>query len=67
MRQRRAFLNLPVELLEHIFGQPELSFRDVLRCKTVRFRICFYLPSRPPDFDAKTVADAPLFLPTGEP
>ena len=35
MGRRRAFLNLPVELLEHILGQPELSFRDVLRCKRV--------------------------------
>lgn len=41
MGQRRAPLNLPVELLEHILGQPELSFRDVLRCKTVCLRICF--------------------------
>ena len=45
MRQRRAFLNLPVELIENIFGQPELSFRDVLRCKRVRFRIYFRPPS----------------------
>lgn len=35
--QRRVPLNLPVELLEHILGREELSFRDVLRCKTVRF------------------------------
>ena len=35
--QRRVPLNLPVELLEHILGREELGFRDVLRCKTVRF------------------------------
>jgi hypothetical protein len=37
MGQRRAPPSLPVELLEHILGQEELSFRDVLRCKTVCF------------------------------
>jgi len=37
MGQRRAPLSLPVELLEHILGQEELSFRDVLRYKTVCF------------------------------
>lgn len=36
MGQRRASFNLPVELVECILGQPELSCRDVLRCKTVR-------------------------------
>lgn len=37
MGQRRVPLNLPVELLEHILGQEELSFRDLLRYKTVCF------------------------------
>lgn len=36
MDKQRAPFNLPVELVEYILGQPELSCRDVLRCKTVR-------------------------------
>ena len=40
MGQRRASLNLPVELLEHVLAQPELSFRDVLRCKRVCVHTC---------------------------
>ncbi|KAF9780078.1 hypothetical protein BJ322DRAFT_1112757 [Thelephora terrestris] len=39
MGQRRAATNLPVELLEHILDQSELTFRDVLRCKLVNRRL----------------------------
>ena len=35
MGKRRAFPNLPAELLEYILDQPELNFRDLLRCKRV--------------------------------
>jgi hypothetical protein len=46
MGQRRASMELPVELLEHIFDQPELTFCDVLRCKRVCVRICLRPPRR---------------------
>jgi len=65
--QRRVALNLPVELLENILGREELSFRDVLRCKTVRLEFASVTFPRPPNFDANTIADAPLFLFTGKP
>jgi len=58
MGQRCASLNLPVELLEHVLGQPELSFREVLRCKMVCVHLLW-----PPTFNTEAVANAPLPCP----
>ena len=62
MGQRRASLNLPVELLEHILGQPELSFRDVLRCERVCPPSASARLPRPPNLNARPVANTPLYL-----
>ena len=44
MGQRLASMDLPVELLECILDRPEVSFRDVLRCRMV----CVQTHLRPP-------------------
>ena len=46
MEQRRASMNLPVELLEFILDQSELTFHDVLRCRLVCVRIYLRPPCR---------------------